>query len=63
MEQITYSLAMAIGQDAGSRNMRAHERSAWNDEDYDLAVRTTARLLAELPVNAWIASRAEYLTA
>ena len=38
--KMTYSLAHAIGTDAANRQMRASGRSAWNEEDYDLAART-----------------------
>lgn len=35
-----YQLAMAAGQDAGNRSMRAAGRKQWDDTDFDVAVAT-----------------------
>lgn len=42
--QMTYGLAMAAGQDAANRQMRKVGRLAWNDDDYNLAAETSARV-------------------
>jgi hypothetical protein len=34
--EMTYDLAMAAAQDAANRQMRKNNRSAWNEEDYNL---------------------------
>lgn len=44
--KITYHLAMAAGQDAANRQMRKAGRTAWSEEDYNLAAATTGRLLS-----------------
>jgi hypothetical protein len=41
--QLTYPLAMAVGQDAGNRSMRAAGRTRWSDEDYNVAAAQFAR--------------------
>jgi len=33
----TYKIAMAAGQDAGNRSMRAAGRTSWNEDDYAAA--------------------------
>ena len=43
--RMTYRMAMAAGQDAANRQMRAAGRTAWNEEDYATAARETNRLL------------------
>lgn len=45
---LTYAVAMAAGQDAGNRSMRAAGRTAWNDDDWNAAQAVTARLLSLL---------------
>lgn len=35
--QMTYKLAMAAGQDAGNRSMRAAGRTSWSEEDFAAA--------------------------
>lgn len=42
---ITYALAMAAGKDAANRQMKANGRTAWNEEDFNLAAQTVAKLL------------------
>lgn len=42
----TYRLAMAAGQDAGNRSMRAAGRATWNSDDFAVAAAMTERLLA-----------------
>lgn len=37
---MTYSLAMAAGQDAANRQMRKEGRTRWSLEDYNLAAAT-----------------------
>jgi hypothetical protein len=43
--RITYKLAHAAGMDAANRQMRENGRSAWNEDDYNLAAATMNRLL------------------
>lgn len=47
---MTYSLAMAVGQDAANMRMRKAGRSAWNLADRNHAAETSARVsfLADL---------------
>jgi hypothetical protein len=42
--ELTYSLATSCAKDEANRNMRKNGRSAWNEEDHDLAVITLHRL-------------------
>ena len=42
--EITYSLAMAAGRDAGNRSMREGGRSVWAVKDWNVACETFARL-------------------
>lgn len=42
---ITYAVAMAAGQDAANRQMKAAGRTSWNDEDFDLAAATVRKLM------------------
>jgi hypothetical protein len=42
---VTYKIAMAAGQDAANRQMKAEGRSAWSAADFDLAADTTRKLL------------------
>lgn len=41
----TYKIAIAAGQDAGNRRMKAAGRSKWNRGDYAEAARVTRTLL------------------
>jgi len=41
-----YDLAMAAGQDAANARARKAGRTVWTRGDYNLACRTTARLIA-----------------
>ena len=43
--KLTYSLAMAAGHDAATLNMRKNHRKKWNQEDYDIAIKTVNALL------------------
>lgn len=43
----TYAIAMAAGRDAGNRSMRASGRASWNEEDWNAAAKTTARLMGD----------------
>lgn len=43
--RITYKIALAIGKDAGTRNMKASGRTEWNDEDFAIAADVTRDLL------------------
>ena len=36
--RLTYSLLMAIGQDAANRSMRKAHREAWNEDDWNASV-------------------------
>lgn len=42
---ITYKLAMAAGEDAGNRNAKKHGRTAWNEDDWNVAAATTQKLM------------------
>lgn len=46
---LTLERAQASAWDAGCRNMRKHNRKAWNDEDQEIACRTLYRLMQYLP--------------
>ncbi len=41
----TFDLAHAAAADAATRQMRAHGRQRWNEQDWDLAIDTMDRLL------------------
>jgi len=45
---LTPHRAWCSGHDAAMRQMRKAGRAAWNEDDYDLAVRTQGRLLRHL---------------
>ena len=45
-QTVTYKIAMAAGQDAGNKSMKAAGRTSWNDDDWNVAAETTARLMA-----------------
>lgn len=45
---LTYDSAMAAGQDAGNRSMRKANRTAWNDDDFNVSVATVERMAATL---------------
>jgi hypothetical protein len=47
MMKMTYTIAHAAGWDAANKQMRAAGRTAWNEEDYNLAARTMNELLGE----------------
>ena len=47
---LNYDICMAIGQDAGDRNMRAHERTVWDSADYNTAAAATNALLRKLAI-------------
>ncbi len=40
-----YRLAMAAGQDAGNRNAKRNGRTAWNEDELNLAAKTTNGIL------------------
>jgi hypothetical protein len=42
---ITYQVAMAAGQDAANKRMKAAGRTKWNQGDYAEAARVTSMLL------------------
>ena len=44
MVTMTYDIAMACGQDAANRQMRAAGRARWNEDDRDLATAEFERL-------------------
>jgi len=44
---MTYSLAIAAGQDAGNRSMRQAGRSKWDEDDWNVAAETFGRLWPE----------------
>jgi hypothetical protein len=48
-DRITYAIAMAAGQDAGNRSMRASGRTSWNEDDWNAAAAETERLMALIP--------------
>jgi hypothetical protein len=41
----TYKLAMAAGQDAANRQMKAEGRKSWNRRDWDLAASIVHKLM------------------
>jgi len=41
-------LARSAGQDAGDRNARKHNRTAWSEDDWDVACEATNKVLAAL---------------
>ena len=43
--KIDYNLAMAAGKDAANRSMRANNRTAWNEDDYNEAVKVFTMLM------------------
>lgn len=43
--KLDYTLCMAIGQDAGNYNMRKNSREAWNEDDRNIAAKTSNELL------------------
>lgn len=43
--KLDYTLCMAIGQDAGNRNMRKCGRDSWNLEDWNIAAEVANKLL------------------
>ena len=43
--KMTYKIAMAAGQDAGNRNMKKAGRTAWNEEDWNVAAALVAKLM------------------
>jgi hypothetical protein len=43
--EMTYALAMAAGQDAANRVMRAEGRTVWNEDDYAIAAELTDKIL------------------
>jgi hypothetical protein len=43
--EMTYEIAMAVGQDAGNRNMKLHGRTVWNTEDWNVAAGVVKDLL------------------
>ena len=45
---LTYSLLMASSRDAGNANMRKHCRTAWNEEDWNVAAEKAAKLIPYL---------------
>jgi hypothetical protein len=45
--RMTRELAWAMATDAANTSMRTFERTAWNEEDYDLAIRTFEALCPE----------------
>ena len=46
---LTADLARASGFDAAERNMRANGRTAWSEDDADVAASTTNKLLLYVP--------------
>lgn len=44
---MTYDIAMGAGQDAGNRSMRRAGRTAWSEDDYNVAVEEFNRLWPE----------------
>ena len=46
---LTADLARAAGTDAGNRHMSGHTLKPWNREAFTVAVRTTNRLLLNVP--------------
>jgi len=42
---LTREIAQAVGMDAGNASMRKAGRKVWNEDDYNVAARTTNELL------------------
>jgi len=49
----TEPMIRAAAEDAGFRNMRAHDRTSWNEDDYNVASTTYTTLLAQLYPDPW----------
>jgi len=45
--EVTYALAMAAAQDAANRSMHKHGRDAWNEDDWNEAVKVFDKLMPE----------------
>lgn len=45
---ITYTLAYAAGVDAADKRMRSEGRTAWNEEDWNHAVKVMTELLIKV---------------
>ena len=48
---MTYAMARSTATDAANRQMKANRRTAWDEDDYNLACRTLARLFPECGAN------------
>ena len=45
---ITPQMAMLAGMDEGNRNMRKEGRTAWNENDWDIAAKKAADIFLEI---------------
>ena len=52
---LTPKIAHAVGWDAGNRHMREAGRTVWNEDDYNVAARTTNQLAA---LGGWLPAEA-----
>lgn len=43
--KLTRELAYAAATDVGNRSMKANNRTAWNEDDYNVAAETFQRLM------------------
>ena len=46
--RLNYDICMAVGQDAGDRNMREHNRSQWNIDDWNIMAKISNRLIDKM---------------
>ena len=46
--RLNYDICMAVGQDAGDRNMREHNRSQWNVDDWNVMAKITNKLIDKM---------------
>jgi len=44
-QRLNYDICMAAGKDAGNRNMREHNRSQWNVDDWNIMAKISNRLI------------------
>lgn len=52
MANATYRIAMAAGRDAGNRSAAMHGRTVWNEDDWNAAHDTTAKLIGRAVADA-----------
>ena len=55
-----YDLAHAAARDAANRHMREHGRTSWNQDDYNVAVAESARLLDGAKLGRYLTPKASH---